>query len=97
MVNESGFTQKCVDDIIGEAVIALLKSGGPITTSSLLTQLTDMAEISVNQQRTEVCLQGIVEIKQSISKNYQERSQFLRNQSSLFESSNTLHRYDTKH
>ena len=97
MVNESGSTQICVDDIIGEAVIALLKSGGQITTSALLTQLTDMAKISVNQERTEACLQGIIEIKQSLSKNYQERSQFLRNRSSLFESSNTLHRYDTKH
>lgn len=97
MVNDSGLTQKCVDDIIGEAVITLLKSGGPITTSSLLSQLTDMAKISANQERTEACLQGIIEIKQSISKNHQERSQFLRNQSSLFESGNNLHQYDTKH
>ena len=97
MVNENGFTQKYVDDIIGEAVIALLKSGGPVTTSALLTQLTDMAKTSVNLQRTEICLQGIADIKQSISKHYQERSQFLRNRSPLFEGSNSLHHYDTKH
>ncbi|WP_241578859.1 hypothetical protein [Rosenbergiella nectarea] len=97
MVNESGFTQKCVDDIIGEAVITLLKSGGEITTSTLLSQLTEMAKVSADQERKEACLQSIVEIKQSISKNYQARSQFLRNQSSLFESGNNLHRYDTKH
>jgi len=97
MVKESGFTQNCVDDIIGEAVIALLKLGGPITTSTLLSKLTDMAELSATQDRTEACLQGIIEIKQSISKNYQERSQFLRNQSSLFVGSNSHHSYDTKH
>lgn len=97
MVKELGFTQHCVDDIIGEAVIALLKLGGPITTSTLLSKLTDMAELSANQDRTEACLQGIIEIKQSISKNYQERSQFLRNQSSLFASGNSRHSYDTKH
>ncbi|MBT0721298.1 hypothetical protein EFZ10_12690 [Tatumella sp. TA1] len=100
MVIESGLKQKYVDDMIGEAVIVLLKSGGPITTTNLLSQLTDMALLSNDQDRADACNQGIMEIKQSISKNYEKRSHFLKQQSSLYETTNPLqprHQYDTKH
>ena len=100
MVIESGLKQKYVDDMIGEAVIVLLKSGGPVTTTALLSQLTDMASLSSDQDRADACKQGIMEIKQSISKNFEKRSQFLKQQSSQYETPNRLqprHQYDTKH
>ena len=98
MVAESGNNPKYVDDMIGEAVIKLLKSGGPITTTALLSQLTDMAQLSSNQERTDACIQSIIEIKQSISRNYQKRSNFLKKQSSLFDHHhNPRNQYDTKH
>ena len=100
MVIGSRLKQKYVDDMIGEAVIVLLKSGGPVTTTALLSQLTDMALLSSDQDRSDACNQGIMEIKQSISKNFEKRSQFLKQQSSQYEIPNSLqsrHQYDTKH
>ncbi|WP_241609148.1 hypothetical protein [Rosenbergiella australiborealis] len=97
MSKDNGFTQQHVDDMIGEAVIILLKTGGPITTTELLNQLSNMAKKTSNPQRVEACLQGIYEIKQSISKNYQKRSQFLKNQSLIFENGTHRYQYDTKH
>lgn len=56
------------DELLGEVTIALLRSGGPVTTSAVLEQLTLMAANSQDQEKIEACLQTINEVKLSINK-----------------------------
>lgn len=87
------------DDLIGEAVIVLLKTGGAITISALLDQLSEMATASQDADRKEACLQSISDVKLSIGRYFNQRREHLEKQSVLLNNSlsSRYQENDTKH
>lgn len=84
------------DRLMGEAVIALLKGGGAITTLALIEQLTQMASITNDCRRMLACQQTIREVKQNMSVAREHRQQALRSNDTFFQHFKAKEHYDGK-
>lgn len=58
-------TEKITDELIGEAVLSLLKEHGPVTKQSLAKRLQDMAARESDPRRCEALAAVILEINAS--------------------------------
>ena len=59
--------QKLTDEIIGEAVLALLHAKGPVTTQALIAQLQAMESHAQDAVRREAIIAAIADVRSSMS------------------------------
>ncbi len=59
--------QKLTDEIIGEAVLALLHAKGPVTTKALIAQLQSMESHASDAVRREAIIAAIADVRSSLS------------------------------
>lgn len=68
-------SEKLKDDLIGEAVLLILKDKGPINFQSLAMKLRNMAITERDSERRSALSAAIVEIEQRIKSNAGEHSE----------------------
>ncbi|ORM67363.1 hypothetical protein [Pantoea rwandensis] len=65
-MNRSDY-QQIIDEIIGEATLALLQQAGPINTRALLEQLSQLGEKSEDPDRRHFVALAIKEVRESLA------------------------------
>ncbi|HAZ0553995.1 TPA: hypothetical protein I4D55_001555 [Enterobacter hormaechei] len=61
------------DDLIGEAVLSILKENGPITFASLANRLRAMANVESNDERKNALIAAEDEVRQRVTGVSQDR------------------------
>lgn len=59
--------ERLKDDLIGEAVLSILKENGPITFTSLANRLLAMANVESNDERKNALMAAEDEVRQRIT------------------------------
>lgn len=67
--------QKIIDEIIGEAALALLQRTGPVNTQALMDQLMLMKQQSSNDEQRAAITGAITEVRNSISAGKKRREE----------------------
>ncbi|XXN64713.1 hypothetical protein ACRQ84_03965 [Enterobacter ludwigii] len=67
--------QKIIDEIIGEAALALLQRTGPVNTQALMDQLMLMKQQSSNDEQRAAITAAITEVRNSISAGKKRREE----------------------
>ncbi|MCE0490700.1 hypothetical protein LU196_11645 [Pantoea sp. Mb-10] len=65
--------QKLIDEIIGEATLALLERAGPVNTSALIEQLNAMHTQASDETQREAISAAIKEVHHSLSSGQKTR------------------------
>ncbi|WP_034917990.1 MULTISPECIES: hypothetical protein [Erwinia] len=56
---------KLTDIMLGEAVLALLHGGGPVTNAALIDQLRTMIDVEQDEIKKRACKRAINEVRES--------------------------------
>jgi hypothetical protein len=67
--------QKLIDEIIGEATLALLLQAGPVNTQALIDQLMLMKERSTDDNQRDAVTAAITDVRNSISAGKKRREE----------------------
>ncbi|EML1551537.1 TPA: hypothetical protein QCD44_000215 [Enterobacter hormaechei] len=65
--------ERLKDDLIGEAVLSILKENGPITFASLANRLRAMANVESNDERKNALIAAEDEVRQRVTGASQDR------------------------
>lgn len=65
--------ERLKDDLIGEAVLSILKENGPITFASLANRLRAMANVESNDERKNALIAAEDEVRQRVTGVSQDR------------------------
>lgn len=82
--------KRLTDIVLGEAILALLSEGDPITPYSLIEKLQLMAVAEKMAFRKQACISAISEVQSSLMAQPSEYASFQSSSGSLF-SSKTIH------
>jgi hypothetical protein len=86
-MNRSDY-QHIIDEIIGEATLALLQQAGPINTRALLEQLNMLGEQSDDPDRRHYVALAICEVRESLAEGNQKQRK-----GSEFTDAESVHRH----
>ncbi|WAH53349.1 hypothetical protein LMA04_04700 [Pseudescherichia vulneris] len=82
--------KRLTDIVLGEAILALLSEGDPITPYSLIEKLQLMAVAEKMAFRKQACISAIIEVQSSLMAQPSEYASFQSSSGSFF-SSKTIH------
>ena len=60
--------ERLKDDLLGEAVLSILKEEGPITFVALADRLLSMAEVETNDERKDALIAAEKEVRQKVTR-----------------------------
>ena len=93
--------EKLKDDLIGEAVLLILKDKGPVNFQALAVKLKIMARTERDAERRSALSAAVVEVENKVKSSGGEHSEVRRNcninMMHHLTVKNTHHKYDKKH